>query len=340
VTRTHQAAARHPRLPFCAVARLAVVGVVALAGCADDGPNVASLAASTPSGQATETQQTSVSEEPSASQQPGEGDPTGATSPTGDTADDEADSSAQSDAAAALETCLISAGLPAYVEWWDDGTGELEWYEGYQILARDREGKDTSIDASEVDDDVRAAFWEGKVDSDTGQELPGLWIDGVDHTEVWVKCLDESGYVHPEAPDPSAGIDLIAQMRESQRYADSTNAWIACARDHGLPDLDDITVDRANPIIDAVELPLSTDPESLRTLLKACPVFDGEQARRRMDPSFDPLTDVPEPMVVVEWTDADKDSPEYKRMRELAMILGEANDAFWEKIANEGASAD
>ncbi|MDR1426577.1 MAG: hypothetical protein LBJ08_02305 [Bifidobacteriaceae bacterium] len=95
-----------------------------------------------------------------------------------------------------------------------------------------------------------------------------LWIDGMDRTDDLRRCHEPTGYVEPEQPLP----DPALIDRQNRKIADSTNAWIACARDHGLPDLEDIMPEPDPEMgVPVVLLPLSMDEPFFAELLAACP---------------------------------------------------------------------
>ncbi|MDR2929743.1 MAG: hypothetical protein LBV06_02380 [Propionibacteriaceae bacterium] len=101
---------------------------------------------------------------------------------------------------------------------------------------------------------------------------PGLLVDGVDQSELYLRCLKESGYsesavweAHPYQADP----------KEVERQVKANNEWAACARAHGWPDLKDVSVptDLSNgysPIL----LPATITPEQIGQLLDVCPNWD------------------------------------------------------------------
>jgi hypothetical protein len=124
-----------------------------------------------------------------------------------------------------------------------------------------------------------------------------LIIDGEDHTDTLQSCHEESGYINPvDAPE------LDVEIKEKQAVVEPTNKWIACARENGMPTLEDVTAVADNWVTyPAAVIPLSFTVEELEALLDACPNFDTAQAERQLDPDFDWENDyVPEPSIKIE----------------------------------------
>jgi hypothetical protein len=166
-----------------------------------------------------------------------------------------------------LEACLVEADLPAELTPLEGGEAQIDWAEGHEVLARDLEQVTAVLEgtAGEVDSTVHDAFMNVEVDPLTSNLAPSLWIDGADHTDTWIACLESSGYTSPTLymeEDP-AEAEIWAQ-----RYGDATNEWIACAREHGLPSLADVTADPGgSPNGPHAEIPLSTEPALLRAVI-------------------------------------------------------------------------
>jgi hypothetical protein len=253
-----------------------------------------------------------------------------------------------------LEACLVAAGLPALLTPMDGGEAEIGWVEGHEVLARDFEQWTTILEgpAGEVDPAVHDAFTDVGVDPSTSNLEPALWVDGKDRTNAWIECLESSGYTNPTA---YLGQDPASAAVWSQRYADAANDWIACARDHGLPQLADVNPEvGGSPLGPYVEVPLATEPELLRTVMEACPSVNEDVRRREADgdPTLeddifegrvrpDPTIEVEEPVGMQEAanTDAgyDFESEAGKRYLELNSILRESARAFEEKYGREQA---
>jgi hypothetical protein len=238
--------------------------------------------------------------------------------------------------AEALVTCLTAANLPARLTPVDSGQAAQDWEEGHAIMWTI--GDSSWGSTATVDSAVEAAF-EARTAEGT---LPGLFVDGQDHTETWTRCLDTSGYVDPWFTP----LDPAAELQTKRRHADATNAWIACAREHGMPELEDVT-----PVVDGgatyprVEIPLTTTPDALRALVEACPHFDEDQAKRRSEPGFDTENDVPDPTIEVQLppeptastapNGADQ-SDEARRYSELQAILWDPITQFFEQNPQPG----
>ena len=109
----------------------------------------------------------------------------------------------------------------------------------------------------------------------------GLIIDGVDHSEAFARCLDKSGYVHPESSSLTGSIDAA----EAAKQVQANNQWTACARENGWPRIADsrMPTDLTWSQWPTVVLPDSITEEQLRQLLKDCPPADGALQKRLHD---------------------------------------------------------
>jgi hypothetical protein len=164
----------------------------------------------------------------------------------------------------------------------EDGQAEVGWEEGHEVLARDFEQWTTLLEGpgGEIDQATHDAFMDVAVDPLTSELAPSLWVDGADHSGPWTECLSSSGYTNPTGVSADPG----ELLRGAQRQADAANEWIACAREHGLESLADVTADADIGGIGAhVEIPLTTDPVLLQTVVEACPTFSEEYLGRVMD---------------------------------------------------------
>jgi hypothetical protein len=144
-----------------------------------------------------------------------------------------------------------------------------------------------------------------------------LSVDGVDRSEDFRRCCEESGYIAPESnADPAETLEQI------QVAAEATNEWIACASDNGLSNLFNVgvtTVDEG--VWPTVELTLKMTLEELRSLLDVCPNFDEEQARRLasgedLGPDF---VAEPDPYIVIELPEDSADNAHWKELNDLLM---------------------
>jgi hypothetical protein len=230
--------------------------------------------------------------------------------------------------AEAFYSCLLEAGLPATIN-------RLEWT-GDAEVDFEREGHDTML----VIPRQSGFLWAGKSGGEDGQFDPAeqaLWqqhvddpsyflvIDGVDHSDVLESCLQDSGYV-----DPGHDTDPAEELADKQPIAEATNTWIACAREHGMPDLEDPTVQADNyATYPAAVIPLSTTAQELRALLEVCPNFDEDQARRQREPGFNWDSDyIQDPTV---WIEVPTDSTD-AHFLELSAILREKSEQFWDSV--------
>jgi hypothetical protein len=252
-----------------------------------------------------------------------------------------------------LEGCLVEAGLPAQLTPVEGGEMQIDWEQGHEVLARDFEQITTLLDgpAGEINPGIHDAFMDVEEDPVTLAPAPALWIDGKDHTDTWVRCLESSHYTNPAA---YLAEDADEALAFTQRFADATNDWMACAREHGLPELKDVRAAGDNgPLGPHAEIPLSTEPALLRTVIEACPIFSEDLARRRVE--GDPTVDediragrtTPDPLVYAEEPEGagadenyDFESGEGKRYVELNEVLFEASRAFEDKLATKQARID
>jgi hypothetical protein len=237
-----------------------------------------------------------------------------------------------------LLACLKDAGLPAILSDYGDGKAIIDWEpEGHDIMVRWPNGGNSIPGKSgEIASEDEAAFWE------EGQGDFGLWIDGVDHTDKWESCYTESGYV-----DPNAGYsDPAEELKQKQQLLEVTNAWIACARDNGYPEMPDATAvsDNWETMPEAV-IPLETTVDQLNVLLDACPTFDAEEVETMINSESGPDPDsAPFANVRIEyppgfdWASAqdpgaESSSPEYEHYSQL-------NEALYADLAAVAASAE
>jgi hypothetical protein len=174
--------------------------------------------------------------------------------------------------------------------------------------------------------------------------LPRFLIIGdVDHTDTWVKCLDESGY-----KEPPVVITRAEELEQKQRQAADGVEWAECARQNGYPSL----ADPESPVADdfrttpTVALPSTMTEDALRELLVECPAFDldkwevWEETLER-DPTA--LTDEMTPAQPVIGFDtpghdgllgappSDLDPVLERHLNKLKEILMEQEQAFWQE---------
>jgi hypothetical protein len=246
----------------------------------------------------------------------------------------EQDEDSQSATAEAFYACLVDAGLPATMEDAPDGGTYVQWpQEGYDIYA--------NIPVADAQTSALWAIPGRSHDYENTEPLDaflerhptteyGLEIDGVDHSAAYADCHRRHPY-----QDPNAEAGPTEELRGKQLLADATNEWIACARDHGLPDLTDVTAGQADNWLTSpmATVPLTTTPDALRQLLAACPNFDADQAARREEPGYDESAFVPDPAI----QPADpRDESERERYEALIATLNEASDQFYAARAAQG----
>jgi len=236
---------------------------------------------------------------------------------------------AQREAAEAMYTCLTEAELPAeifrleeysLIQW---NAMEVETYILFSEPGFAIQGIPSMKYRKEIDDTKWQEF-----DKNLDPDVPKLVIDDVDHSEAYIACREQTGYVTPN-PSWNPG----AELEQKQALTDVTNQWIACARDHGFPSLPDI----AGPVADEWQtnpratLPLSTTEDQLVALIADCPVFDEERARCRTNPAATETCD-PDPAIVFEDPSADPselpDQAELERSDRLSSILWQALEDF------------
>jgi hypothetical protein len=250
----------------------------------------------------------------------------------------------QREGAEALHSCLAAANLPVELVDREDGSAEfLFTIEGHDIVARfpngtgvTWEGKTGTLPPELSDDEL----WASRAPDEAF-----LWIDGTDHSEVFAECWDKSGYVDPQSLPPLPADELL----EKQKVAAATNDWIACARDHGLNGIDDVTATADGwSTYPEGTIPLSTSTELLRTVLESCPNFNEDEARRLADPETDVSdwnTRTPDPHLRIapppEWEDSSStptaapegnDNPDVAHYAELNAILDQESRAFWDTV--------
>ncbi|MDR1428235.1 MAG: hypothetical protein LBJ08_10860 [Bifidobacteriaceae bacterium] len=241
---------------------------------------------------------------------------------------------AQRATAESYYACLADAGLPARIEETDNGGTRVDWpQEGYDILAiiplPDPELYRTQSPAvywipgrSGDFEDENGTFERFMTEHQLAMDY-GLEIDGVDHSATLAACHRQFPY-----QDPYAESDPAEELRGKQLLADSTNAWIACARDNGLPNLADVSPGKADNWLTSPTaiVPLSTTPDALRAILQACPNFDAEQAGKMEQSGFDAVAFRPDPAIQVDDANGEEEAARYA---ELTAILNEATDQFY-----------
>jgi hypothetical protein len=182
---------------------------------------------------------------------------------------------------------------------------------------------------------------------------PFLQVDGVDHTETWVRCLDSSGYDENAVWDSL--YDPAVMTAFNQSTVDASNEWAKCARENGHPNVIDAHMPQSDTENPTALLPASITEDQLRQLLAVCPNFDPaiEEANEKL---FEELADdffaMPEgyrsqPNVGFDFPGFDGDysqdqtslSPETmatsERLSQLYAVLDEARMEYWEATADD-----
>jgi hypothetical protein len=245
----------------------------------------------------------------------------------------------QAGAAEAFHSCLRAAGLPASLEQVDGGVSVGWDQDGHDILSSSPVlgvafVRGLSRDLGEESADAAFGAFTSSHRVEEGYSW-GLEVDGVDYSDTYEECWESSGYT-----DPVAAADPAVEMLGKRLVADSTNAWLACARENGYPDWAD--VDPGVPddwwTSPTAYIPLSMAPEELRALLAACPNFDADLAERIEDPGTDWSGGYEfQPSILVEELDPGADGVPTddmeRRREELGLILQEAEQGFYEQRA-------
>lgn len=120
---------------------------------------------------------------------------------------------------------------------------------------------------------------------------PVFIIDGVDHSQEYIQCLNVSGYIMAAKLDAdrqkaalkelilSFDDTVLAQAQaQTDQQVQANNQWAACARRNGW-----MVRDTSAPTDDSYEVPDVTlpsyiTPSQLATLLDTCPAYDAVQA--------------------------------------------------------------
>jgi hypothetical protein len=177
-------------------------------------------------------------------------------------------------AAQSFYDCMSGAGLPVELVENHDGYESVVQFTGdLWLMIRSPEGgtlRWPSNDEREHDPEALAmaqAFFDDSM-------VPGLMIDGVDHSMVYTRCLERSGYnQHAAWGSTNMDFDLVS------RQIESNNAWAGCARSNGWPMIQDsqASIDPDESDWPTVLIPVTITAEELRTLVEACPTFNPEQ---------------------------------------------------------------
>lgn len=122
---------------------------------------------------------------------------------------------------------------------------------------------------------------------------PALIVDGVDYSEQYIQCLDESGYSaalaqyeveYHNIPVTDPGDVWLAQPQAYAQYqVTSNNQWARCARENGWMVRDSQISSTDDETLPSVALPSSITPDQLQALLEKCPSFDAAKQKEEDD---------------------------------------------------------
>jgi hypothetical protein len=163
----------------------------------------------------------------------------------------------------ALVACLNDAGIPALIGTDDDGDTHLEFVEGHNVAGGYASG--LGFQVGDPDESLRDGF------SDSVAGTDYLFADGADQSATWQGCLALSGYVEPATIG-----DPAEEFQRMQVFAQATNEWTACAREHGLHQLADVTAVQDDWDSIFARLPATLSVAELHAVLDACPNFDAK----------------------------------------------------------------
>ncbi len=184
------------------------------------------------------------------------------------------------------------------------------------------------------DPDGTVDRWGGKEGDDSYLDLvdeltaehstePRFYVNGVDYSDLYQKCLASSGY------DPAWGHDDETAVDPAwvRRRVEADNRWAACARDQGWPQVADVAAPADGSLPPEVLLPFSITEDQLRQLVADCPTFD--PALFEAGAAFgDASADLPE--IGFDTTGADEfDSAAADKLGRLLDILNAAQSDYW-----------
>lgn len=161
-------------------------------------------------------------------------------------------------------------------------------------------------------------------------DKPRLVIDGVDHSELYATCLEESDY-----DENAAWGEYYSNPADSALQVEANNKWASCAREHGFPSVKDTEMSTDGSIT-SVLLPATVTPEQLRTLLEECPNFDPEAqakydewwAKNPMSSEYPPGY-LPEPWIGFEQNPNATDE-DWEKESQLYDVLYEKQNEYWD----------
>jgi hypothetical protein len=174
-------------------------------------------------------------------------------------------------AAKTFHECLNQAGLPVtLVENHDGHMAVVQFTGDHWLMVRSPEGgtlRWSETHGSENDPQA----WQAAQEFFSLNNIPGLMIDGVDHSVAYTICLERSGY-DSRAAWGTTSMDAFLLLKQ----VEANNAWARCARSHGWPMVEDsVLPEDSDPNgWPMVYLPVTMTAAELRSLLDQCPNFD------------------------------------------------------------------
>ena len=196
--------------------------------------------------------------------------------------------------------------------------------------------------SAEEDWQAKEAVWDQMrqpyQDADGSVKQPFLFIGEEDHTEAFVKCIDQTGFTPPQYQ-----ADPAEELKQKQIVAKANAEWTECARGNGLPGIKDPDPPKVDnwETYPTVVLPSTITEAQLRALLEACPSFD-RKAQEEYDKQFespgnDPakIPDPPaQPQISIDYPPdlnwENTDDPVLKRLTALEEILHAEQMDYWE----------
>lgn len=186
-------------------------------------------------------------------------------------------------------TCMNISGVPVSISPPTPMSGSsIDLRGAHTVLLRDPYGPSSMVYSGNAPDTGMGFLLDNPEDFNalfrvmTLFDGPVLIVDGVDYSQQYARCLNESGYTAQVARDREENSVLIEGQSDGDQslFADqvrANNQWAACARNHGWLVFDSMMVPGKWPEVD---LPSTITPDQLRGLLVLCPSFDADKARR------------------------------------------------------------
>ena len=246
--------------------------------------------------------------------------------------------------------CMSQAGVPVALAENDAGELTIVKNSGSWTLQTYPNGggggnydDDTTLSA-----DAQASFQEF---FENMPDHPTLILDGVDHSQAYGQCLEQTGYDFIEAMG-----EVRSDPELNVKQVKANNDWAACARDNGFPAIEDTEMPMGAEQPQPVLLPGSITPDQLRALLVECPNFRKDTVDQA--PDWWGLEDVvasssdtdPHPQIEIDhplwftrvgpdFRPSDADLIELERMVQLEEALQEPQRAYWDERLSETGTA-